>query len=44
MYIESIKHDIEVSKLQLLLQLIWYKGLFLNEKPKKTINMEGRKT
>jgi len=40
MYIKNIVDHTEATKLWILLQLIWYKGLFLNEKPQKLVNME----
>jgi len=42
-YIKCISTPQEVTNLQLNLSLNEYKGLFLNEKPKKLINMEGCK-
>jgi hypothetical protein len=41
MYIKCIGMPQIITKLQPNLQLNEYKSLFLNEKPKKLVNMEG---
>jgi hypothetical protein len=41
MYIKCIGTPQKITKLQLNLQLSEHKGLFLDEKPKKLINMNG---
>jgi hypothetical protein len=41
MYINCINTPQKVTKLQLNLQLHEHKGLFLDLKPKKLMNMEG---
>jgi len=40
-YIKSISTPQKITKLQLNLWLNEHKGLFLNEKPKKLVNMVG---
>jgi hypothetical protein len=41
MYIKCIGTSQKVTKLQLHLRLNEHKGLLLDEKPKKLVNMEG---